>query len=220
MTHPPPRSAVRTALAALLLAGSALACSDAALPGPGDEAALRFTANVSGTPINTLVVEVTAPDIAPPLVYNLQAQNGTASGTIKMPPGQQRTITVRAYDTGGEVTHQGSVTLDVGPGQNPPVSIPLTSNAGHVPVTVTIADHSVEISPASATVAPGGTVQLSAVVVAATGDTVTAQVSWATLSPAVATVSQTGLVTGVAAGTVQIVATYGGVGGSSLVTVQ
>jgi uncharacterized protein YjdB len=45
-------------------------------------------------------------------------------------------------------------------------------------------------------------------------------VEWATLNPAVATVSSTGWVRGASAGQVQIVATYSGVGGSSQVTVQ
>jgi uncharacterized protein YjdB len=108
----------------------------------------------------------------------------------------------------------------VAPGNNPPVSLPLTSNGGHVPITVTIAEHSVAVTPAAATVAVGGTVQLTAHVVAATGDTVPAQVEWATLDPSRARVSSSGLVTGVAAGQALIVATYGGVGGGSQVTVQ
>jgi hypothetical protein len=93
--------------AALALAAAVAACSgDSTGSQPGGEAQLQVSANVSATPISTLVVEVTAPDIANPLVFNLQVQNGTASGTLKMPPGDSRTITVKAYDSSGQVTHE------------------------------------------------------------------------------------------------------------------
>jgi uncharacterized protein YjdB len=210
--------------AALALAGLfavVAACSGDVTGTPaGDEAQLRLSANVSATPINTLVVEVTAADIPQTLVFNLEVQNGTASGTIKMPPGNSRTITVKAFDSSGQITHEGSVTLNVGNGQNPPVSIPLGPRSGHVPVTVTVGDHSVSISPASVTVADADSVQLTATVTAAGGAPMNVQVEWATLNPSVATVSPSGWVRGVNPGQVQIVATYSGVGGSSQVTVQ
>lgn len=216
-----PRTGPRTRLlAALAAAVLAAGCSDATAPGARqDTAALQLSANVSGTPINTLVVDVTGPDMDR-VVFNLTVQNGTATGTLKIPPGPSRTILVKAFDASGSVTHSGTVTLDVAPGNNPPVSLPLTSNGGHVPITVTIAEHSVTVTPAAATVAVGGTVQLTAHVIAATGDTVTAQVEWATLDPSRARVSASGLVTGVSAGQALIVATHGGVGGGSQVTVQ
>ena len=69
-------------LLALVLA----ACTDQPT-GPGTDpniADIRVTANVSGTTISTLVVQVTAPDISTPLVFNLQVQDGIATGTIKV----------------------------------------------------------------------------------------------------------------------------------------
>lgn len=217
--HTRPRRWAALALAGLLAA--AAACSgDATGSRPGDEALLQVSANVSATPINTLVVEVTAADIPNPLVFNLEVQNGTASGTIKMPSGTARTITVKAFDSSGQITHEGSVTLDVDNGQNPPVSISLGPRSGHVPVTVTVGDHSVTVSPSTATVAAADSVQLTATVTAAGGGTLDVQVEWATLNPSVATVSPSGRVRGVSAGQVQIVATYAGVGGGSTVTVQ
>lgn len=219
LVHTRPRRWAALALALLLAAASA--CSGDATGGqPGDEALLQVSANVSATPISTLVVEVTAADIPQTLVFNLQVQNGTASGTIKMPSGTARTITVKAFDSSGAITHEGSVTLDVDNGQNPPVNISLGPRSGHVPVTVTVGDHSVVVSPASATVAAGDSVKLTATVTAAGGAPMNVQVEWATLNPGIATVTPTGWVRGNVAGTVQIVATYGGVGGSSQVTVQ
>ena len=96
------------------------------LPTDGTEATtvpLRITAVTVGTPISTLVVQVTASDIPTPLVFNLSVVNGVASGTIKIPPGPARTIAVTAMDAQGNVTHEGSATLDVRPGQNPPLQI-------------------------------------------------------------------------------------------------
>ena len=218
LLHPRPR---RWAALALAVVCAAAACSgDTTGSRNGDEALLQVSANLSSTPISTLVVEVTAPDIPNTLVFNLQVHNGTASGTIKMPPGNDRTITVKAFDSSGQVTHEGSATVNVNNGQNPSVAISLGPRSGHVPVTVTVGDHSVVVSPASVTVAAADSVHLSATVTAAGGAPMNVQVEWATLNPGIATVSPGGWVRGATAGQVQIVATYSGVGGSSQVTVQ
>lgn len=206
------------AAALVLVAG---ACTDGITgPDDGSTSAIRVTANTSGTPINTLVVQVTAADISSPLVFNLQSVNGVASGTIKVPPGTARTFTVRAYDSTGELTHEGSATIDVNAGNNnAPLSITLGPRSGHVAVTVTFGAASVIVSPASATMLDDSTLQLTAVVVNAQGDTIDATVEWATSNPARATVSATGLVTAVDTGTVQIHATYEGMGGFSSITI-
>ena len=61
----------------------------------------------------------------------------------------------------------------------------------------------------------GGTSQLAATATLTTGTTqdVTSQATWQSSNTAVATVNATGLVTGVAAGAVQITATYQSVSG-------
>lgn len=206
--------------AVLALAAIAAACSgDSTGSQPAADAQLQVSANVSATPISTLVVEVTAPDIANPLVFNLQVQNGTASGTLKMPSGNSRTITVKAFDTSGQVTHEGSVTLNVANGNNPSVNVKLGPRSGQVPVTVTVGDHSVVVSPASATLAAGDSLQLTATITGPGGSPVSGTVEWATLNPGIATVSASGLVRAANSGQVQIVATYAGVGGSSTITI-
>ena len=104
------------ALASILAAG----CQDQLPTGVGADGTvpLRVTASVVGTPIATLVVTVTASDISVPLVFNLTVANGTASGTSRVPPGVSRTIAATAMDDQGNVTHDGSLTLDVRPGPN------------------------------------------------------------------------------------------------------
>lgn len=204
-----------------LLAG---AC-ERLLPTDGTETTvpLRITAVTVGTPISTLVVQVTASDIPTPLVFNLSVANGVASGTIKIPPGPARMIDVTAMNAQGNVTHEGSATIDVRPGQNPPVQIKLGPRSGQVPITVTFGNFGVVVTPPTATinVPVAATLQLSVSVTDVNGQVIPAPaVEWATTSPAVATVSATGLVTGVRDGEATVVATYEGVAGLSSVTVK
>ncbi len=79
----------------------------------------------------------------------------------------------------------------------------------------------VEVSPPSATVVLGSTLQLAAVGRTSSGVTVTGRaITWSTTNPAVASVSATGLVTGVAiGGPVTIRATVDGVAGSASIAV-
>src|SRR6266581_1438372 len=103
--------------AACALAGVVLSSSCELRPtGPTTQelAELRVSALVAGTPIDLLVVRVTATDIPTPLVFNLPVQNGVAQGTIRLPPGIKRTITVDAYDTDGDITAEGIKTIEIG----------------------------------------------------------------------------------------------------------
>src|SRR5690349_21662143 len=75
---------------------------------------------------------------------------------------------------------------------------------------------SVTVTPSSATIAVNDNVQLTATVSPAKA---ASGVTWSTSNAGVATVSTSGLVTGVAAGTATIRATAGGVSGSSTITV-
>jgi len=94
----------------------------------------------------------------------------------------------------------------------------------HAAVTVMVAATppvaSVSVSPASASVAVGQTVQLTATPKDAGGNPLSGRVvTWASSNTAVATVNASGLVSGVAAGTATIMATSEGVSGSGAVTV-
>ena len=187
--------------------------------GESSEIPLRITASVVGTPIATLVVTVTAVDISGPLVFNLSVENGVAAGTIKVPPGPARYIWVTAMDAEGNVTHEGGVSVDVRPGQNPVVNLKLTPRSGHVPIIVTLGSYGVEVTPTTASIAVGAKVQLAATVRDVDGHVIDyASVEGATSQPSVATVSY-GLVIGQATGTATIVATYEGVAALSDVTV-
>lgn len=210
--------------AALSLASFAAACSDtptnSGTPGGnGSDAQIGFAVNLAGIPVNLLVVEVTAADITTPLAFNIPVSNGTATGNLSVPPGSARTITVRAYDANGTMTHEGSATVDVRPGQNVNVPITLTPRAGHVPISINIGSIVVGVTRARAMPAGGDvvgdTTRLAGTVTYPNGSAIPgARVSWATLNPAIATVDSLGLVTARAQGSTRIVATYGGHGAS------
>lgn len=189
-----------------------------------DEARIGFALDLSGLAVNTLVVHVTAADITTPLVFNVPVANGTASGSITVPAGLARTITVRAYDPQGTLTHEGStVVQQVRPGANVSVVITLVPRAGNVPITINMGSLVMTVFRVRAP-APGGdragdTIRFQARVTQSDGTPVPdAAVRWASTNPALATVDNTGLVTARAAGSVEIVATYAGYGASQTLT--
>jgi hypothetical protein len=207
----------RLLLMATVLVG---ACSDHPTEPRQELASLAVSANVSGTQVSTLVVRVNAADIPNTLVFNLTVHNGIASGTLQVPPGSARTFLVEAFDALGAVTHDGSATVDVQPGVNPPLSIVLVPRSGQVPITIGIGSVSVVVTPASVQLAVGEKMQMSATITDGTGTAVPgASPTWATSKPGLATVTADGLVTAHAAGEVKIMAVYGGSGAVALLTI-
>src|SRR6266704_3579014 len=78
----------------------------------------------------------------------------------------------------------------------------------------------VTVSPAAPSVALGGTLQLTATPKDVNGNPLTGRtVTWASSAPAVATVSGSGVVTGMAAGTATITATSEGQSGTAAITI-
>jgi Tol biopolymer transport system component len=175
--------------------------------------------NLGSQAITAVVVEVTAPDISSPLAFNLTVNGGVASGTINVPAGSNRTVTVRCYDAGAIETHRGTKTVNVQQGTNPTISIVAEPLVGDQPIEVAIGSILVTVAPAFDTLAVGDTVRLGATVVDAHGQTLSVRVQWATLNPGTAFVDTLGLVTGLAPGVVMIVGTYGGVGDAAEILV-
>jgi uncharacterized protein YjdB len=93
---------------------------------------------------------------------------------------------------------------------------------GVVSVQVTTPSVSrVEITPSSPLVSVGGTVQLQATAYDSDGSTIVGRtINWGTSNSTIATVSATGVVTGVAAGTTSISATIGGKTSQASVSVR
>lgn len=80
--------------------------------------------------------------------------------------------------------------------------------------------HSVEVTPATARIAAGGSVQLTATARDAAGNVVEdSPVTWSSSTGSIATVSSTGAVSGIAPGTATITASSGGRSGTSTISV-
>lgn len=187
---------------------------------PG-KAKLIVMANLAGTATNALVIEVSAPDIPTPLIFNLPIDGEAATGAITLPAGSDRILIARAFDGAGVETHRGSRTLRILGGTNEVVAIALLPLHGDQPIEITLGSFTVSVVPGSLTIAPGETVQLEATVRDADHDIVAdALVQWGSLDLSVATANTAGLVTGHAVGESQVVALYAGAAASALVTVR
>ena len=106
--------------------------------------------DVAGSAVETLVAEVTAPDIPTALTFNIPIAGSVASGTITVPAGSNRAVALRAYDAGGILTHNGGTTINIQPGANPSVAITLAPLTGDPMLPLTLeameAEH-MEIDP-------------------------------------------------------------------------
>jgi hypothetical protein len=212
--------AVRHKLGVVAVIACAIGACDIHPLRSSGEATLNVHADLSAAAmVATVVIEVTGPGIESPLVFNLVVEDGVASGTITVPAGSDRSVTMRAFDENGIETHNGTVTVDLEPGVNASISIVLTVAAAEMDIEIHLQNITLTVEPSAATIAVGGTVQLEATIEDQFGNTVPGSVMWATVNPGVATVDSNGLVTGQGAGETQIVATFAGTAGSATVTV-
>jgi Bacterial Ig-like domain (group 2) len=216
------RSRVHLSVALALLMVQ-ISCGDGTVDPTGGKATLAISVNLSGTMVAMVVADVSAPDIPTMLVFNIPIANGVAAGTITVPAGSNRTITLRAYDAGGIETHTGSVTVTIQAGTNPTMAIVLTPLTGNVPITATLGSFIVTVTqpqpPVPLSVA--GTVQLTATIRDSNGNPPSGNIviTWATRNPGVATVDGVGLVTATGVGSTTISAVYQGVAGNATITV-
>ncbi len=210
---------------ALLAAAAVAACFDKPTAptevGPDGRplGRLAVVAPMNGVQATTIVVEVSAPDISPTMVFNLPVVNGTATGTIAVPAGANRTITVRAFD-GVTETHRGLATITIAAGNNAPVSVQLVPLQGNVPITVTFGTIVIAVSPTTALQKVGDTLRYSAIVRDANNNTVPAQVRWATTDTRKLTIDTLGLATMRDTGTASVVATYSTAAAIAQITIQ
>ena len=208
---------------ALCLGLAACVHGDVTEPG-GVGVPLVVRANVSATSVALVVVQVTAPDITTPLVFNIPVSGGIAVGSITLPAGSNRAITMRAYDALGIETHRGSTTINVREGTNPTIQLRLTPLSGQVPIDVELGSVTVTVVPGGDTLLVGDTTVLTARVVDENAEPVSGPVAWATLAPGIATVAATSDSTATVitrgTGVTQIVATFAGVGAAATIAVS
>src|SRR3989475_300229 len=136
--------------------------------------------------------------------------------------GDSVSVSVNYTATGGAITLNGLYTAGQAPGN---FRVMAKQNGGALAdsstVTVTtVPVASVTVSPPSASIATGATVQLTATTKDAGGNVLTGRaISWGSSNTTVASVSASGLITGVTAGAVTMTATSEGKNGTAAVTV-
>jgi uncharacterized protein YjdB len=132
-------------------------------------------------------------------------------------------VTWSSSDDGIAIVSSAGRVTGVAPGE-----VTITASAGGQSATATITVDeappapvaSIELTPATATVQIGSTVQLAAVARDAAGNILTGRtVAWSSDNQAIATVSESGLVSGIAAGAATITAASEGVSATAAVTV-
>ena len=204
-----PASSIR-AIAIAAGAGISIGClaNEATEPNGGGAVGPRPVASVSVTPATaSLPVGATLQLAAVP--------EDSAGGALTGRPvtWASSDIDVASVSTSGRVT--------AGAAGSATVTATSEGKAGSATVTVTLVPvAAVVVSPATAALPVGGTVQLTVTLSDANDNTLTGRpVAWSTSAPTVATVSRSGLVTGKAAGSATITATSEGKTGSAAVTV-
>src|SRR6059036_3297003 len=176
------------------------------------------TSSVTVTNVPVATVEVTPPSasVQAGQTVQLTATPRDAGGN----PLSGRTVTWSSSNTAGATVSNGGLVSGITPGS---ATITATSEgkSGTSAITVTpVPVASVEVTPATASVQAGQTVQLTATPKDANGAPLSGRtVTWSSSNTAVATVSNSGLVSGVTPGTATITATSEGKSGTSSITV-
>ena len=191
---------------------------------PGSAVITATSEGRSGTATIAVVTASVASVVVSPASGSLPV-----SGTLQLTatpkdsngnPLSGRTITWASNNTALAAVSGTGLVTGIAPGS---VTITATSGgqSGTAALTVVaVSVASVVVSPASSSLLVGTTLQLTATPKDSNGNPLSGRaVTWATNNAGVATVSASGLVTGVAAGSATITATSGGRGGTATITV-
>jgi uncharacterized protein YjdB len=208
-------SGVATVSASGLVTG--VAAGTATLTATSEGKSGTATVTVTAVPVASVTVSPASSSVT-------AGQTVQLSATLKDSAGNAltgRVVTWASSATGVATVSASGLVTGVTAGS---ATLTATSEgkSGTATVTVTVVPvASVAVTPSSASVQAGQTVQLTATPKDANGNALTGRtVAWATSNAAVATVSASGLVTGVVAGTATITATSEGKSGSAAITVS
>jgi uncharacterized protein YjdB len=191
--------------------GSGAATVSATSEGQSGTAALT----VVPVPVATVAVDPADASVGTGATLQLTATPRSAAGN----PLTGRDVTWTTSDEAVATVSETGLVTGVSLG-NATITATSEGQSGKAAVAVVAPVASMDVTPASAEVQAGQTLQLSATPRDAAGDPLTGRVvNWGSSDEAVAKVSATGLVTGVAAGSATITATSEGKSGSSAVTV-
>src|SRR5207249_4539476 len=206
--------AVGTVSASGLVTGVAVGAVTITATSEGQAGTAAVT--VSTVPVASVVVNPATATVVVGATTQLSAVTKDAAGSVL----SGRVISWTSSNTAIATVSAAGLVMGVAAGS---ATITATSEgkSGTASVTVAIVPvASVTVSPATAVVLVGATVQLTTTLKDAAGNVLSGRsVTWASGTPAVATVSSTGLVTGVAASAATITATSEGQGGTTQVSV-
>lgn len=206
---------VATVNAAGLVRGVAAGQATITAVSEGQSGTASVTVQVA--PVATVSVAPANPSVAIAATVQLTATLKDANGNVLT----GRTVTWQSSAAGTASVNGSGLVTGVAAGV---ATITATSEGQSGSSTVTVQAPApvatVTVSPSSANVAIGGSAQLSAVTKDAGGNVLTGRtITWSSSATNIATVSGTGLVSGVASGQATITATSEGQSGTSMITV-
>jgi Big-like domain-containing protein/parallel beta helix pectate lyase-like protein len=199
----------------------ATSCGDYTVTATSNPGAMRAAASVSvlcagAVPVDTVVLSAAAARL---FVGNTVQLSATPEDSVRNPL-SGRTVTWTSSNVGVASVSGGGLVTGVAAGT---ATITATSGgkSGSAAVTVVVVPvATVSVSPATVSVAVGSPAALSATPQDSAGHLLSGRaVSWTTSNGAVATVSASGLVTGVTVGSATITATSEGKSGTAAITV-
>jgi 6-phosphogluconolactonase (cycloisomerase 2 family) len=170
--------------------------------------------------LQSVVVTPTSPSIVKGATQQFTATGHFSNGTLK-----DLTGTVTWTSSSTAVVTINNTGLATGVAVGGPITITAASGAVNGTTTLTVTPptlQSITVTPANPSVGQGGTLQFTATGHFSDGSTqnITATVTWSSANTAIATVSATGLATGVSpGGPVNITATSGAISGFTGLTV-
>jgi len=211
-------SSNNTAVATVASDGTvkAIAAGSATITATVDGVSGSTALTVSSIPVQSITLSPTTATIATGASTTLTPTVKDANGTVVT----DRVVTWSSSNPLIATVSQSGVVTGIAPGT---ATITATSETkfATAAITVTLVPvGSVQVAPSSVSIPAGQGTTLTATVTDANGQVVTNRpVSWGTSDSRIATVSQAGVVTGVAAGTATISATSGSATGTSTITV-
>src|SRR6266511_327269 len=193
--------------------------------GPGLATITATSGGKSGTAAITVTsVPVAAVDVAPAVATIPQGQTTQLTATPKDAAGTPlsgRLVTWASSNTSVATVNSSSGLVSGVAAGSATITATSEGQSGSAAVTVTpVPVASVAVSPATASILVGQTVQLTGTPKDASGNALSGRVvTWGSSNNSIATVTSSGLVSGVAAGSATITATSEGQSGASAVTV-
>lgn len=194
-----------------------VAAGSATITATSEGKSATATITVSAKPVASVSVSPDSPDITVGQTVQLHATTLDSDGKTLT----GRSVSWESSDDGIATVSSSGLVTGIAPG-SATISATSEGKTGRAQVSVApVPANSVIVSPSSATIIVGQTMQLSAQVTDSKGNVLPGRsVSWSSDKPSIATVSGSGVVKGMAQGTATITASSEGKTGHATITVN